>query len=226
MTTHFNIGHNQNSEHVQWVSETALMLRSGERSSLLKSHEVLSWFLKIREGRFPEVQEIIPAADTVAILLKDRHASRELLDFLAQLPSTEKSTQVLNNPDTVEIEVAYGGSHGPDLSVLARHTGMSERDIIDLHSSVIYTVAFTGFAPGFGYMLGLPDKLNMPRRQEPRVEVPRGSVAIGGHFTGIYPENLPGGWNLIGRTEAIVWDITNNPPAQLIPGHRVRFKPI
>ena len=122
-----------------------------------------------------------------------------------------------------EIRVSYGGADGPDLPEVASRTGLSEADVVRLHAGVDYRVFVLGFVPGFPYLGVLPAPLDLPRRATPRVRVPAGSVAIAGRQAGIYPFASPGGWHLIGRTEARLWDPRRDPPALLAPGDRVRF---
>ncbi len=123
----------------------------------------------------------------------------------------------------VEIPVQYGGEFGPDLDVVAKHTGLPAEEVVRRHAAGDYVVFFLGFQPGFAYMGGLEEKLHAPRRAEPRLEVPVGSVGIGGAQTGIYPATSPGGWQLIGRTDVPLFDPTRTPPTLLQPGDRVRF---
>jgi KipI family sensor histidine kinase inhibitor len=126
---------------------------------------------------------------------------------------------------TVTIGVRYGGEDGPDLAEVAHRTGLSPARVIELHGSVTYLVQLMGFAPGFAYLGPLPEALALPRRGEPRVRVPAGSVAIAGRQTAVYPFATPGGWHLIGRTEAPMWNAEADSPATLAPGMRVRFVP-
>ncbi len=126
-----------------------------------------------------------------------------------------------------EIPVCYEGADlAPDLADLAAARGLSEREVIDLHSRAEYTVAFVGFSPGFGYLTGLPKALETPRLDVPRTRVPAGSVGIAGAQTGVYPHSTPGGWRLIGRTPITLFDPQRLPPSLLVIGERVRFKPI
>lgn len=124
-----------------------------------------------------------------------------------------------------EIPVHYGGSDGPDLDSVAELTGLRAADVVELHAGREYRVWFLGFAPGFGYLGPLADELVVPRLPTPRERVPAGSVAIAGPQTAVYPFAMPGGWRLIGRTEAPLWDVRRDPPALLAPGDRVRFVP-
>lgn len=124
------------------------------------------------------------------------------------------------------IPVAYGGESGPDLTSLARELGISPEELARRHHAAEYTVAFLGFSPGFAYLAGLPRELAAPRRGSPRPRVPAGSVAIGGAYTAIYPDETPGGWTLIGRSPVRLFDAAARPPALLRPGDRVSFQPI
>jgi KipI family sensor histidine kinase inhibitor len=125
-----------------------------------------------------------------------------------------------------EIPVCYGGPGGIDLEELAAERAISPEKFVEEHCASEYRVAFLGFSPGFAYLAGLPEALASARLPSPRLHVPRGSVAIGGRYTGIYPESGPGGWRLIGRTPAALFDARFDPPALLAPGDRVRFFPI
>ena len=122
--------------------------------------------------------------------------------------------------------MCYGGEYGPDLEAVAVHAGLSPDAVVARHAAGDYSVAMLGFAPGFPYLLGLDPALHAPRRTDPRTRVPAGSVAIGGAQTGIYPRELPGGWNLIGRTPLPLFDPRREPPALLAAGDRVRFRAI
>ncbi len=124
-----------------------------------------------------------------------------------------------------EIVVRYGGTEGPDLPEVAARTGLSEDRVVALHSGVEYRVLVLGFVPGFPYLGVVPAPLDLPRRATPRLRVPAGSIAITGRQTGIYPFESPGGWHLIGRTHAPLWDVQRDHPALLSPGDRVRFVP-
>jgi len=123
-----------------------------------------------------------------------------------------------------EIPVRYGGRHGPDLGEVARTTGLPEDEVVALHAGAEYEVRFVGFSPGFPYLAGLPQELHTPRRPTPRGRVHAGSVAIAGAQAGVYPVSSPGGWNVIGRTEFVLFDPAKAKPATLAPGDRVRFR--
>lgn len=126
----------------------------------------------------------------------------------------------------VEIPVVYGGDDGPDLHFVADHAGMTENDVIELHSGTDYRVYMLGFAPGFPYLGGLDERIAAPRLKTPRVLVPAGSVGIAELQTGVYPNAGPGGWRIIGRTSVNLFDVNNPKPSLITPAAKVRFKPV
>lgn len=123
----------------------------------------------------------------------------------------------------IEIPVVYGGEYGEDLESLAAARGISAAEAAEIHASAEYTVYMLGFVPGFAYLGPLDQRLDLPRRETPRVQVPAGSVAVANGLTGIYPMALPGGWHVIGRTPLKLFDLNRDPPARLAAGDRVRF---
>ena len=134
----------------------------------------------------------------------------------APLPP-ERPTQV------VEIPVRYGGEDGPDLDEVAERLGLTPDEVVAIHAGRTYRVFMLGFVPGFAYLGRLPSRLVLPRRATPRARVPAGSVAIADAQTAVYPTATPGGWHLIGRTDEVLWDPTDDSPARLAPGDHVRF---
>lgn len=164
--------------------------------------------------------ELVPAAQTVLV----RFASAEhAADFLAAPHLPQASGDVRTHGRTVTIPVIYNGQ---DLADVATHLGISEQAVIYAHTTGHWSVAFAGFAPGFFYLHRHDNVLDVPRRATPRTSVPAGSVGLAGDFSGIYPRTSPGGWQLIGRTNAPLWDLTQNPPALLEPGMQVQFEAV
>ncbi|MCO4857087.1 5-oxoprolinase subunit PxpB [Herbaspirillum sp. WGmk3] len=180
------------------------------------------WALATLASEWEEVSEVVPGMNNLTLITKRPVAD---LDILTQrvLKSWPKLGTTASEGRTVEIPVVYGGSAGPDLDNVARHTGLSTREVIERHSHAEYVVYFLGFLPGFAYMGGLDASLATPRHTTPRVSIPAGSVGIGGEQTGIYPMASPGGWQLIGRTALQLFDPSQQPPTLLRPGDRVRF---
>jgi inhibitor of KinA len=127
---------------------------------------------------------------------------------------------------TIEVPVRYGGNFGPDLNFVATQAKLSVDDFVRRHFEPLYKVAFLGFAPGFPYLAGLDSALYCERLATPRLKVPAGSIAIGGLQTGIYPEDSPGGWRVIGRTDLKLFNPLRDPPSLFLPGDQVRFVPI
>ena len=123
------------------------------------------------------------------------------------------------------LPVRYGGDDGPDLAATAALAGLGPDELVALHAGVAYEVLFLGFAPGFAYLGELPAALDLPRLATPRVRVPAGSVAVAGRLTAVYPHPSPGGWRVLGRTGAVLFDPSADPPTRLRPGDRVRFTP-
>ncbi|MDO5501878.1 MAG: allophanate hydrolase subunit 1 [Actinomycetia bacterium] len=137
------------------------------------------------------------------------------------MPENAASENALpEDADVVEIAVRYDG---PDLGEVAEHLGVSEEDVVARHTGAVWRVAFGGFAPGFAYLVCGGSGLVVPRRDSPRTRVPAGAVGLAGEFSGIYPRASPGGWQLIGSTDAVLWDLERDPPALLQPGTWVRF---
>ena len=144
------------------------------------------------------------------------------------LKSVYKSTfiSIITTKNVWQIPVCYDVDFGIDLGVLASEKKLLTEDIISLHTSSCYTVYGIGFLPGFLYLGGLKEKLHLPRRSTPRLEVPKGSVAIGGNQTGIYPQNSPGGWHIIGRTPVSMFDVKKDIPCNILPGDEIKFEAI
>ncbi|MDT0305882.1 5-oxoprolinase subunit PxpB [Streptomyces sp. DSM 44917] len=200
------------------VGEDALLVEvaSGERAQALYAE-----LSRRREaGALPPVREIVPAARTV--LLDGLGGPAERAALAAELPRWEIPPAAAGADRVVEIPVRYDG---PDLAEVAAHWGVPVAEVARVHAGAEFRVAFCGFAPGFGYLTGLPERYAVPRRATPRTAVPAGSVALAGPYTGVYPRSSPGGWQLIGRTRAVLWDAAREPAALLTPGTRVRFVP-
>ena len=166
----------------------------------------------------PGVTELIPAARTVLLSFDPARTSAEILaEAVRGLGHTES---VSDTAREVTIEVRYDGE---DLAEVADLLSVSPAEVVKRHQAATWQVAFAGFAPGFGYLAGDDELFTVPRRSSPRTRVPVGSVALAGEFTGVYPRSSPGGWQLIGRTDAKLWDLDRQPPALFVPGTIVKF---
>lgn len=166
--------------------------------------------------------DVVPTARTILVTTAGnadlRHVARVLDDVdLADGAGAAEAVE-----DVVVVRVRYDGI---DLTDVAARAGCGVDDIVTLHSSPLYSVAFCGFMPGFSYLVGLHPQLHLPRLATPRSKVPAGAVAIASEFTAVYPAASPGGWHLLGTTDAVMWDESRDIPALLPPGTRVRFEP-
>jgi len=205
------------------LGETAVVLELEPPVTLATQKRI--WRLTQRLGEIPEVVEAIPGMNNITVVLRNPHSVA--LDAIERLQRWWEESEALE-PDSraIEIPVVYGTAAGPDLGEVARHAGLTEKQVVELHSSADYVVWFLGFQPGFPYLGGLPEQLATPRRAEPRLQVPAGSVGIGGSQTGIYPLATPGGWQLIGHTSLPLFDPARDEPVLLRPGDTVRFIPL
>jgi KipI family sensor histidine kinase inhibitor len=169
------------------------------------------------------VVDFNPAYATLLVRFDPLRCEPEALARELMLRARSLSTRELPQSRSFEIPVRYGGTYGPDLPAVARATGLSESEVVAEHAGTEYDVRFIGFSPGFPYLGGLKEMLHTPRRPAPRERVPAGSVAIAGAQAGIYPVRSPGGWNIIGRTEFVLFDPADGAGATLAAGDRVRF---
>ena len=180
--------------------------------------EALALFASLQADAIEGVEELLPAART--LMIRFRPATIRAPELAARIVGRDLSAKIAPSEHLVEIPVRYDGE---DLAEVATLTGLSVEEVIARHVASEFTVAFCGFAPGFGYLVGGDPKLHVPRRQSPRTRIPPGSVALAGIFSGIYPKASPGGWQIIGTTPLEMWDSRREPAALLQPGHRVRF---
>lgn len=200
--------------------DTALVCEAPPPATLDCQRRVWSAAQAARD--WPHVLEVVPGMNNLTVIFDPLEADPD--DLMARLKAAwDTASAASAEGREVEIPVQYGGEYGPDLKAVADHTGLSVKEVVERHSGGDYVVFFLGFQPGFAYMGGLAEALHTPRRAEPRLEVPAGSVGIGGAQTGIYPATSPGGWQLIGRTAQRLFDPSRNPPTLLQPGDRVRF---
>ncbi|ANE78077.1 allophanate hydrolase [Mycobacterium adipatum] len=199
----------------------------GDQALLLEfdsTADVLAWTDTVTRAGMPGVLDIVPASRTVLLKLAGPRYLAPTRQRLSKLAPEHTPTAVVgtDRPDVV-IEVTYDGA---DLDTVAELTGLSATEVIAAHTGSRWRVGFGGFAPGFAYLVGGDPRLQVPRRDEPRTRVPAGSVALAGEFSGVYPRESPGGWQLIGRTDAVLFDVTRDKPALLTPGMTVAFREV
>jgi len=212
------------------LGDDALLVRFGVRIDAEVNAAVHRLASQLRDLSPSWLRDLVPAYASLAVFFdaghlpgRDPHAFvagaiEALLATRSPLPAGDSALH--------EIPVCYGGEHGEDVVRAAHALGMDAATLIARHSAPVYTVAMIGFAPGFPYLLGLDSALALPRLATPRTRVPAGSVAIGGAQAGIYPRESPGGWQLLGRTPQVLFDVGRAPPSLFQPGDRVRFVPI
>ena len=191
----------------------------GWSALLIETEDVAGWRAELTRRRHAGelvATEIVPGERTV---LLDGVPSPDRTAALIAGWTPSGAAAAAEGP-VVELPTVYDGE---DLPLVARHWGMSVDEVVERHTGTGFRVAFCGFAPGFGYLTGLPAELHVPRLATPRTRVPSGAVGLAGEFCGVYPRESPGGWRLIAVTDAALWDPAREPAALLSPGSRVRF---
>jgi len=214
------VGVRADAFRVRVAGDRALLLEFPDNATV---HAVAS---AARAQWSEQLEEVVPGHSTVLLVWRGALPSVDAvvssLDAIAERAiASSDDTDAPEVPDAVTIPVIYDGD---DLGSVAAKLEISEEEVVQLHSGAVYTVAFTGFAPGFPYLIGGDPRLDLPRLPTPRTQVPAGSVAVAAGYCGIYPRTSPGGWNLLGRTDAVLFDPDRVPPALLAPGVRVRFE--
>ncbi|HSU26814.1 MAG TPA: 5-oxoprolinase subunit PxpB [Chitinophagaceae bacterium] len=217
------------------LGDSAITLDFGNLIDEKLNRLVIDLFHSLKEKPIPGMIEAVPAYSSITIYYGIHELTRQapnaknisswvevqLKERLEMLTKQEQAEGAL-----VEIPVCYDEEFGMDLKEIAKEKNLTTAEIQQKHCSVIYRVYLLGFLPGFPYMGGLDEKLEMPRRKQPRQRLEAGSVGIAGKQTGIYPLASPGGWQIIGRTPLALFNINNKTPTLLSAGDRVRFYPI
>ncbi len=193
---------------------TALLVELDDLDAVLALHAALE------EDRPAGVVDLVPAARTVLVVVDP--GATTLAAVEAALRTVTPRPGRRGSDELLELPVVYDGE---DLGDVAAHLGVDADEVVRRHTGTDWTVAFSGFAPGFGYLTPADGGWDLPRRASPRTRVPAGSVALAGGFTGVYPRESPGGWQLVGHTDVAVFDLARDPAALLRPGVRVRFVP-
>ena len=207
------------------------MRRVGDRALLLEfdSNEAVHAAARAaRELYGDQLVEVVPGHVTLLLVWRDGAVVSDISELALERASSEISDDDATHPSVVTVPVRYDGA---DLDDVAARLGVSREAVIKQHAGADFVVAFTGFSPGFPYLVAGQEKgqaarlLELPRLETPRTEVPAGSVAVAAGYCGIYPRASPGGWNLIGTTDMVLFDPEREPPALLEPGMWVRFEP-
>jgi KipI family sensor histidine kinase inhibitor len=197
--------------------DQALMVQCGSTA------EVLAWANALRGAALPGVIDIVPAARTVLVKLDGPRYQGIIRQRLRKMRVTADEAAPTDRSADVVIDVVYDG---PDLAEVASHTGLTTAQVINAHIATPWRVGFAGSVPGFAYLVDGDPRLRVPRRSDPRTSVPAGSVGLAGEFSAIYPRRSPGGWQLIGHTDAVLWGIERPDPALLTQGMWVQFRAV
>lgn len=210
--------------------DRCLLIQFGGGISLETGLRCTQAALRLRLQAPACVLDLVPSFTAVAVHFRPDGSEDQLERLQAYIHDALHDLDAVGNEAgsgaLIEIPVCYGGDHGPDLAGMAKQLGLSETQLITLHSGSPQLVFMVGFAPGAPYLGILPETLDLPRRATPRTALPKGSVAIANRQTIIYPNQSPGGWHLIGRTPLDLFDAKRSPAARLAPGDQVRFIPI
>lgn len=208
------------------VGDKAVLLEFGDQIDETVNQLVMQAGRRIEAAAIDGVQEMVPAFTSLLVcydpLVTD---NQKLADQIYPLVSgIEAGTAQTGR--VVEIPVCYGGIYGEDLAFVAEHAGLSEEEVVKIHSGRDYRIYMLGFLPGFPYLGGMDERIFTPRLSNPRTKIPAGSVGIGGEQTGIYPMESPGGWQLIGRTPLKLFDPEQGGKRLYEAGDTIRFVPI
>jgi len=218
------------------LGDAAVLVQFGDGIGDAVHRRVVDFTLRVERNPFPGYIECIPSYTTVSIyydpgMVRKPDASDSTFDYVSSLLEERLMEDVEDSHshsfhEVVDIPVCYGGDCGPDLQYVAELSGITADEVIRLHSGQDYLVYAIGFAPGFPYIGGVPERIAAPRKQTPRPRIPAGSVGIAGTQTGIYPIETPGGWQIIGRTPLALFRPDQQPPTLLKGGQYIRFRPI
>lgn len=209
------------------TGDTSLSAEFGNEISEEINAQIRAFTIALEKSRISGIVELVPTYRSCMIhydpgIVSYAALTRQLEGVLDRLDSI-----TIPPSDVLEVPVLYGGEEmGPDLAFVAEHAGLSEQEVVDIHTSTEYLIYMLGFTPGFTYLGGMSAKLETPRLKQPRVKIPAGSVGIAGRQTGVYPIDSPGGWQLIGRTPVKMYDPNRETPILPKAGQYIRFRAI
>lgn len=183
--------------------------------------DVLALHADLDTRPIPGMMDLVPALQTLLVKFDPKVTTPEQVRDNIKARSPRRAQQ--QNGEVLTVRVRYDGE---DLAMASSLLGVSTAETVRRHTGQVWTVAFVGFSPGFGYLVGDTGGLHVPRRANPRTRVPSGAVALAGDFTGIYPRESPGGWQIVGHTDLKAWDLDRDSPALLTPGTRVCFESV
>ncbi|MDC7286865.1 5-oxoprolinase subunit PxpB [Blautia schinkii] len=208
------------------AGDSSILVEFGKEISPEINRKITATVQLMREQHIEGVVDVIPAFCSLLINYDPRVVSYdEIRERMQNLVKVDASVSE-ERRRIFEIPVCYGGEYGPDIANIAEHAGLSEEEVIKIHSSRDYLIYMLGFLPGFCYLGGLDERIHTPRLANPRIKINAGSVGIGGSQTGIYPLDSPGGWQLMGMTPVKTYDPGREVPILVEAGDYIRFKPI
>lgn len=202
------------------MGDSAILVETGDIDDVLVLAPALDDLVRSGDPDLAAVTDVVPAARTVLLVANPAADLARIAVRVWRLAADLDRGASRAQERVVEIPVRYDG---PDLEEVARLTRLDVREVVAAHTSTPWRVGFGGFAPGFAYLVGGDTRLTVPRRSSPRTAVPVGAVGLAGEFSGVYPRSSPGGWQLIGTTDVVLWDERRDPPALLQPGLSVQF---
>lgn len=208
------------------AGDSSLLVEFGKEISPEINRKIANTVQLMREQQIEGVVDMIPAFCSLLINYDPRVISYEKMKKRIQALVRVDIKRGETSKRLFEIPVLYGGEYGPDLAFIAQNAGISQEEVIKIHSSSDYLIYMLGFLPGFCYLGGLDERIHTPRLSTPRIKIPAGSVGIGGSQTGIYPLDSPGGWQLMGMTPVKTYDPERERPILVEAGDYIRFVPI
>ncbi len=205
------------------AGDRALVVEVGDSIDIPTNDRVRSLMLAVEALNAPGIRDLVPSYRSLLIAYDPTRTDHDSLVAIVAGAHRDISTAKIDAPRVVTLPTLYGGDRGPDLAYVAEHAGITEAEVVDLHSGTDYRVYMIGFAPGFPYLGGLSEKIASPRLETPRVRIPAGSVGIAESQTGVYPSASPGGWRLIGRMPVRLFEPDRDPPSLVVAGDYIRF---
>ncbi|WP_339229779.1 5-oxoprolinase subunit PxpB [Aeribacillus sp. FSL K6-2833] len=211
---------------IQPLGDTGIIIQFGTEISEAIYQQIRQYVYRLEQIRIEGIVEWVPAYTTLAVFYRPNIISYdELSQKLLKIGEKIESMPV-PDPIVIEIPTLYGKEAGPDIQFVAETNGLSEEEVVKIHSSSDYLIYMIGFVPGFPYLGGMDKRIAAPRKKTPRSRIPAGSIGIAGEQTGIYPLETPGGWQIIGRTPVKLYDPQKQDPTLLKAGDYIRFVPI
>ncbi|MAM29883.1 MAG: allophanate hydrolase [Flavobacteriaceae bacterium] len=209
---------------VHFFTPNSLLLKWEPQISTAIELEMYGFSKIIAESCSNDILEIVPSYHELAVYLTEKANIQDVATKIKNLVVNRNQAELKSlKQRTLTIPVCYEGNFAIDLETVANMHHMNPSEVIRLHTQPVYSVSFLGFLPGFPYVSGLPEKLHTPRRENPRTKIAKGSVGIGGKQTGVYPQESPGGWHIIGNSPLCFFDVQKSPAALLRAGDKILF---